>query len=115
MIPGEETEFFRRVLSGDRLALYVPEAAVEHRIAPYRASWRYYLRWQRGYGRATVLMDPPESARHRRRELRAVLRELSSLAYLGVRRRLDKDRQAWLETRRESERCKGRLLQLLGL
>ncbi|HBF23300.1 MAG TPA: hypothetical protein DDW23_05725 [Planctomycetes bacterium] len=57
LIPSEETDLLRRL--GDVNALYLGKALVEHRLQPEKLNLRYFQRWYRGSGRASVLMRPP--------------------------------------------------------
>jgi GT2 family glycosyltransferase len=54
----EETEFSIRLLQGipGALILYLPEARVDHHVAPDRATWRYFVSrcWAEGISKALV-------------------------------------------------------------
>lgn len=115
LVPSEETEFFRRVRAAGGTLLYAPAAALQHRIAPERATWRYYWRWQRGYGRATVRMDPPGDLHARLRLLRREAQRVLRYAHRSMARRLARDRTAAHAAARIRAQSAGRLLELLGL
>jgi len=66
-IPGEETEFFHRILQRGGRLVYQPEAALEHHIQKDCVTWEYYVRWYRGFGRASVLMGSHHGAGDRLR------------------------------------------------
>lgn len=114
MIPGEETELFRRVLASGGKLVYVPEAILEHRIEASRVTMDYFLRWQRGFGRAKVLLDPPQGkVQHARHVVKAALK----LARWDLRarwRHARASRPLELEAVRKRARAQGRLYQLLG-
>ncbi len=113
MVPSEELEYFGRLERAGEKLLYVGGARVQHRIAPERTSWRYYLRWQRGYGRAQVRMHPPPDARRRWRSIRTHGRR-----YRKLRRQAaaaPRESTSWRVAERERSREAGALLQLLGL
>jgi glycosyltransferase involved in cell wall biosynthesis len=115
MVPGEETELFRQILAAGSRLLYVPAAAVEHRIEPTRVTYGFHARWWRGKGRASVLLDPPRGPIQRvamvGQSLRRVAKDGRRLR--RARRRCDLTREiAALQQRSYTE---GRLLELLGL
>jgi len=115
MLPGEETELLRRVLAAGGRLLYVPAAAVEHRIEPTRVTYGYYARWWRGYGRASVLLNPPRGPLQRiamvGQSCRDVAREVRR--HRRARRRPDVLRE--MEALQKRSQSEGRLLELLGL
>jgi hypothetical protein len=115
MLPGEETELFRRILAAGGRLLYQPTAAVEHRIEPTRVTYAYYARWCRGYGRASVVIDPPPGPLQRiamvGRTCWNVAREARRLRRARRRRNVLREMKA-LQRRSQSE---GKLLELLGL
>jgi glycosyltransferase involved in cell wall biosynthesis len=115
MIPSEDLEFFRRVFHLPGRVVYVPNATVRHHIEASRTTRDYYLRWNRGYGRALVRMDPPRGFGRRRRRLRDAWREARRWSRERVARRRAGDEVAELDALRERERARGRLLELLGL
>lgn len=115
LIPSEELEFFARLgACGGRLR-YVPAAVVDHRIDPGRVSWRYYVRWQRGYGRALVLMAPVIGWRARLAAARELGLQVRFQTESARRARREGDRIKELIALRERARLQGRLLQTLGL
>lgn len=112
LVPSEEYDFFGRLLGAGAPLLYVGGAPVQHRIDPARTSWEYYLRWQRGFGRSQVVMEPPGDLGDRLRRMRRQLRR-----HRKWRRRSSRERNGSLQWRlaeREKTRCVGALLQLLG-
>lgn len=62
LVPGEETALLTRLARRGGRMRYVPEATVDHFLDARRASFGYFRRWHRGYGRALVRMDPAASA-----------------------------------------------------
>jgi len=113
MVPSEELEFFRRLEAAGEKLVYVGDARVRHRIFPERTSWRYYLRWQRGYGRSQILMDPTADGRVDWRTVRSRVRR-----YLKLRRQarqISPDSKSWRLAERDRARAAGALLEVLGL
>ena len=115
MVPGEETDLCRRILSAGGHLLYVPSAIVEHRIEADRMTHDYYVRWWRGEGRSQMVLDPP---RGWVRRTAMAGRLCCSLAKDIRRQRRARRRRAVmreihiLQRRSHSE---GMLLELLGL
>ena len=112
MIPSEEFDFFLRIQACGGRILYVPEAALRHRIEASRTTLDYYLMWQKGYGRSTVIMDPPAGVIG---YLGAISRSGRGILHWRRRARGAKDKRQEMNAVRERERSKGRLLQLLRL
>jgi GT2 family glycosyltransferase len=53
-LPGQDTEFGRRLLAaGERLA-WAPDAVVRHELQPDKMRRRYVASWYFGYGRMTM-------------------------------------------------------------
>jgi len=102
-IPGEETEFLRRLRRLPGRILYVPDAALDHHLDAARTSPDAYLRWNRSYGRALVRLRPPRRAGER---IARIGRQLLRALWWTLRGRD-------LRSRRESERSLGQLLELL--
>jgi len=50
-IVGEETELLGRLRERGWLVVYVPEASVEHHLAPEKTTFRYWRKYQAAYGR----------------------------------------------------------------
>ena len=69
-MPSDDFDMFKRIWTRPGRVVYVPDAIVDHHLGIKRMTWRYFLRWEKRYGRSTVLMDPPEDAVDRRRMLR---------------------------------------------
>lgn len=113
MVPSEELEFFRRIRQGHGRIMYIPTAALEHRIDVKRTTWDYYVRWQRGYGRSVVMMDKPTGFRQRLSRIRWCLRRMRRCGHRARDARSGSDRVAEITALRESERCRGQLYQLL--
>lgn len=103
MIPGEETELLRRLARQPGRILYLPDAVIDHHVDAERASLPYYLRWNRGLGRALARLDPPANPRER---VRRVATQLARAAWWSVRGREP-------SARRERERALGHALELL--
>lgn len=112
MIPSEEFDFFRRIQARGGLILYVPEAPLLHRIEARRTTLEYYLKWQKGYGRSTVIMDPPSGLIG---YLGAISRSGRNVLTWRKRANTAGDKREEMNAVRERERSKGRLLQLLHL
>jgi glycosyltransferase involved in cell wall biosynthesis len=115
LIPSEEFELFRRVQARTAKLLYVPDACVEHRIEQHRTTRDYYVRWQRGKGRSTVIIAPPRGPIAR---LSAILGCLTRLLVASLRARAGPDKAspvAAAAALRKFERLKGRLSELVGL
>ena len=113
MIPGEETEFFRRISERGGRLVYQPEAVLEHRIEKHRVTWEYYLAWHRGFGRASVRMASVRSAGDR---LRLGLKECNRFfgASLKVLVNPRHSPRAIKGSRRRAK-AQGRIAELLGL
>ena len=103
----EDTEFFRRLRdSGARIA-YFPGPAVHHHLTTEQASMDYYRRWHRGFGRASVLMDP------RAKPLRRALRNFEyifNLVFYSIRLLLPGAHRDFRAHRKQSQAL-GRLEQ----
>ena len=115
MVPGEETDLCRRILSAGGQLLYVPSAVVEHRIDAHRMTHDYYVRWWRGEGRSQVFLDPP---RGWVRRTAMAGRLCWSLAKDIRRQRRARRRRAVMREIRVLQRrshSEGMLLELLGL
>lgn len=114
MIPSEELEFFRRIRARGGRIVYVPAASLDHRIDPGRTSREYYLRWQRAYGRSTVILQRAAGRLHYGPALVEAVRE--AIRWSREARRVGRrdDVLGELRAAKERERMKGRLLQLLG-
>jgi glycosyltransferase involved in cell wall biosynthesis len=103
-IPGEETEFLRRLRRLPGRILYVPDAALDHHLDAARASPEAYLRWNRGYGRGLARVHPPRRAGER---VARIGRQLLRALFWTLRGRD-------LRSRRERERSLGQVLELLS-
>lgn len=58
-LPGQDTEFGRRLLAaGERLA-WAPDAVVRHVLQPRKMTKAYIASWYFGYGRMTMRTMPP--------------------------------------------------------
>jgi glycosyltransferase involved in cell wall biosynthesis len=55
-IPGEDTEFGRRLLEGGAMIWYAPDAYLYHPVSPERLTKRYFLDWYLRSGRADAYM-----------------------------------------------------------
>ena len=64
-LPGQDTEFGRRLLAaGERLA-WVPDAVVRHALQPEKMRKRYVASWYFGYGRMAMRTSALEPATRR--------------------------------------------------
>jgi len=112
MVPDEEVEFYGRLASQPGKLLYVPDAAVEHRIAPNRTSREYYEKWHRGLGRAWAVRQMPLSLPARAGKL---FTNTFKLLKWSIRARRRKgELVAELRAVRTREITRGRCLELLG-
>jgi glucosyl-dolichyl phosphate glucuronosyltransferase len=115
MLPGEETELFRRILAAGGRLLYVPAAAVEHRIEPTRVTYGYCAQWWRGYGRASVLLAPPRGPLQRMAMVRRSCWDVAWYARELRRARRLRDAARGIGALQKRSESEGRLLELLGL
>jgi glucosyl-dolichyl phosphate glucuronosyltransferase len=114
-IPSEDLEFFARTGTlGVRLC-YVPGAVVEHRIDAARVTWRYYLTWQRSYGRAQFMIAQEFGIEKRLRSARQLVKKIWRLRREAGRCRRGGDGIGALIAVREQARHEGLLLATLGL
>ena len=113
MIPGEETEFFHRILERGGRLVYQPEAVLEHRIEKHRVTWEYYVDWHRGFGRASVRMRSDRTAAGR---LRLGLKECNRFVGSSVKVLVNPaySPRAIKGSRRRAK-AQGRIAELLGL
>jgi glycosyltransferase involved in cell wall biosynthesis len=113
LMPSGDVEFFQRVRSAGGRLRYCPEACVEHRIDASRMTVPYYLRWWRGYGRASVRAAGRPAGLGR---WRAVAREARGFVLFSTRASLRRPTSArGLRNRRKRAEAAGRLVELLGL
>jgi glycosyltransferase involved in cell wall biosynthesis len=109
---GDDTEFYERILDLPGRCLYVPDAVVDHHIAPDRTTRDYYLSWHVDLGRASVAARGPFERMERLREL---LRYGLRFATWAARaRRHSGDTHLELRALRRREAARGRCLELLG-
>jgi hypothetical protein len=62
LLPTEETEFMRTLISMGYKGFYVPSAVVHHRNPPGRMTERYLRRWFAGQGAATWRTNPQSNS-----------------------------------------------------
>jgi len=115
MIPAEESEFFQRVRAQGGRLRYVPDASVEHRIAPDRLTLDYYTRWQQGKGRSRVILAPPPGPMSRLAAIATCLVGIGAAAIQAQRPRAGGDFTSGLAAVCKRERRKGRFYELVGL
>lgn len=115
MIPAEESEFFQRVRAREGRLLYLPDATLEHRIAPDRLTFDYYTSWQQGKGRSRVIASPPTGPMARLAAIAACLVRIGAASLQAQRRRVRGDFAAALVPVCKRERAKGSLYELVGL
>ncbi|MFO0980686.1 MAG: glycosyltransferase family A protein [Planctomycetota bacterium] len=117
MIPGEESEFFRRLLAHGHRIAYVPDAQVDHRIATGRLTRAYYTRWHRAHGRATIVARPPRGLAERLARIAEELPKAVVWAFRARRRKKaqESDPMPYGEALRKGAKAQGRLLELFGL
>lgn len=113
MLPGEETEFFERVLARGAKVVYLPAAVVDHHIHRDRLTLAYHLWWYRALGRASVVRNPPTSPGGM--TIRAAKAFISlSLTSLRIGMRTAFVDRLALRDRVRRALAAGRLLSLLG-
>ena len=115
MVPSEETEFFRRVAQRPGRILYVPESIVEHRLEASRMTREYYLKWNRGFGRATILMDPPDGRWARWSRVPHFALKALRWRCRAEWRKLHADPRKEFAARRRHARAEGSLYELMGM
>jgi GT2 family glycosyltransferase len=115
LLPGEETELFRRILAAGGCLRYVPAAAVEHRIEATRVTYDYYTRWWRGEGRASVLLNPPRGRIQRMAKVGNLCWCLAKETRRLRRARLRRDPMREMHVLQRRSHSEGMLLELLGL
>jgi GT2 family glycosyltransferase len=111
MVPDEEVEFYGRLAALPGKILYLPDAAVEHRIAANRTSREYYEQWHQGLGRAWALRQMPMSLPARAGKL---LANALKLWKWSIRARRKGDLVTELKAVRTREITRGRCLELMG-
>jgi glucosyl-dolichyl phosphate glucuronosyltransferase len=110
-VPCEEVEFFGRLLTAGHRLHYVPAAAVDHHIQAEHVTLEYYLQFQEGSGRASVIMSPPRNIFDRMGKTGTALRNLVRGRWRARGLALDTPGVA---ARRQVAWTRGRLLELLG-
>jgi len=115
MLPCEELEFLLRVQERPGAILYVPDAALLHRIESRRTTRAYWSGWQRSYGRSAVLMNPPQGMAAWAMELARGMVDVVRLGRCARSERKRGELMREMDARREQERGKGRVLELLRL
>jgi GT2 family glycosyltransferase len=111
LVPGEEEDFFERIRKKSLRIVYQPEAVVEHRFQSSKATLRYFLQYEAGYGRSLVLKS--EVAPMRR--ARWMCREAVNLLFYSVKAVIGpREMSVRIELSRERARARGKLAQLLG-
>ena len=65
-LPGQDTEFGRRLLSAGEHLAWAPDAVVRHAMQPDKMTKRYVASWYFGYGRMTTHTEtvPPGTIRY---------------------------------------------------
>lgn len=109
---AEDVEFFERILELPGRCLYVPDAVVEHHIAPDRTTRAYYLGWHVDLGRASIAMREPMGLAERLGKLLRYGLRLATWAGRARWRQHDPHRELYAIRKRETAR--GRCLELLG-
>jgi hypothetical protein len=115
MIPGEESEFFQRVRAREGKLLYLPDATLEHRIAPDRLAFDYFTSWQQGMGRSRVITSPPTGLLARLVAIATCLVRIGASTLQAQGRRDRGDFTSALAPLCKRERAKGMLYELVGL
>jgi len=112
LVPGEENELFERIRATGGRIVYQPEAVVEHRLQPSKATLEYLLQYETGYGRSVVLMADVGPARR----VRWACRSLLDLLRYGARAAFGpREMSVRAENLKRRARARGSLAQLLGL
>lgn len=112
-IPGEESEFFRRIARERGRLLYVPSAIVEHRIAPERTRREYLVRWYRAHGRSTIRSKPRTPPCRRVAGAIKEARRASTWRWRHAFTRATSG-TAYGHSLQRAAKAEGRLLELLG-
>jgi len=110
-VPGEESDLFEKIRARGARIVYQPDAVVEHRLQPSKATLAYFLKFEAGHGRALVLMSDLTFARR----LRRVLRETWNLLVYSLKSVFGpRETSVRLYNLKQRARARGKLAQLLG-
>lgn len=113
LIPGEESELLKKLQEHGRI-LYVPRATVDHHIDASKVEEPYFVRWYRGHGRSTILMNPPDGILHRVQRIFSELQKGATWALRKHLRRRSVNDRSYGEALRKEAKAVGKLYQLLG-
>jgi glycosyltransferase involved in cell wall biosynthesis len=112
LVPGEEIDMFERIRRAGSKVVYQPDAVVEHRFQPAKASLEYFLQFEAGCARSVVLTSAIAPVRR----LRWIARSLLDFLYYSVKSTLgSQDIALRVENLRLRARARGSLAQLLHL
>ena len=110
-IPGEETEFFKRLHAKNGRILYLPLACVNHHLDEERMNFTHLRAWHEGYGRASIMMKPPMDP------LRWILKfvdQAFTFSYFSLRLVLPGGSRNF-RAHRKQRQAVGRLTQMMGI
>jgi glycosyltransferase involved in cell wall biosynthesis len=110
-IPGEETDFFQRLWDTGVRIQYLPGPKVSHHLDEARMNIKYLRSWHKGYGRASIMMRPPEGP------LQWTLKCLAqclNILYYSIRLVLPGGWRSFRSHRKQGQSM-GRLAQLMGI
>lgn len=110
-IPAEETDLFSRMRADGAKILYMPAPSVNHHLDMGRTNLKYWRRWHRGFGRASVLMKPPGSPLS---WLLKFTEHLFNVAYFSLRILLPGGKRSFRAHRKQAQAA-GRLAQMIGI
>lgn len=110
-IPGEETEFFKRLHAEGNRILYLPGARVHHHLNESQMNLKHFREWHEGYGRASILMKPPVG--HLSWSLKFIEQALN-LAWGSLRLTIPGGARNFRAHRKQRQAI-GRISQMIGL
>ena len=110
VVPGEETDFYKRAMAAGCRMVYAHGAAVLHHLQPEKANWDALRRWHIGYGHASVRMRPRSGLPTR---LLRVVGQVLTWAWYAPHIVADPSRRS-LRPRRKCWQARGRIEELLG-
>jgi len=113
-LPGEETDLMCRLFERGGRVRYVPEAVVEHHVLASRVTWPYWRKWQLGFGRSTVRVDPPLTRADRYAQMTECLWQIARWNLRAFRRRLSSSAYRMHRARLAALFHRGRLAELLS-
>ncbi|HIG87291.1 MAG TPA: glycosyltransferase [Planctomycetes bacterium] len=110
-IPGEETDFFQRLWDTGVNIQYLPGPRVNHHLDAARMNIKYLCSWHIGYGRASILMRPPQDPVRWALKLAA---QCFNIAFYTIRLALPRGSRNF-RAHRKQRQSMGRFAQMVGL